>query len=94
MSEVSIEDVRKKLKGQVDILASTENTSEIQSASFKVQGLSVYLSSYDTQELIKLNQQLLESNNKLANATKDLSFYTFILAIATIALVILTYIKQ
>ncbi len=79
MPEVNIEDLREKLKEQVDILARTVTTSEIQSASLKVQGLSVYLSSYDTQQLIYWNRILAAS--------------TVVLAIATVVLAYITYLK-
>lgn len=52
-----------------------------------IQALSAYLSSYDTQQLVKWNR-------KLANATVILAFSTFILAIATIALVCIAFLKK
>lgn len=79
IQEPKIEDVRNKVYELVNTINNATAPSTITQFQPQLIGLSEYLSSYDTQQLIKWNFIL--------------SVSTVILAIATVFLAIITYMK-
>lgn len=75
--EPDIKEIRNKVNELVNEMAKKTSPTAIQHYQTQIQGLSAYLSSYDTQQLIKWNKIL-------AIATTFLALGTFFLVLVTI----------